>query len=130
MNSRRLRQIQVSAAILLFLLVAAAVVPAVRTPILRAAGSILVVDEALEPSDVIVVALDAGPAGVLEAADLFRAGIAPRVAFFVPFDEPPQREFVRRGILDEDDGSRMGRQLHLLGVTAAERIPEAVDGTE
>src|ERR1700731_869711 len=45
-------------------------VRAIRTPILRAAGWALVVDEPLEPADIIVIAVDADGPGVLEAADL------------------------------------------------------------
>ena len=57
-------------------------VHSVREPILRAAGWALVVNEPLAPADVIVVSLDSGEAGALEAADLVQSGIAKRVAVF------------------------------------------------
>ncbi len=73
-------------------------ISALRRPILRAAGWALVVNDRVEPSDVIVVTVEAGGAGALEAADLVRSGVASRVAVF---GEPPdtvEREFIRRGI--------------------------------
>jgi hypothetical protein len=57
-------------------------VPAVREPALRAAGWALVVDEPVGVADIIVVSLDSGGAGALEAADLVQGGIATRVAVF------------------------------------------------
>ena len=60
-------------------------VPAIRTPVLRAAGWALVITNApAGPADIIVVAVDADGAGVLEAADLVHEGVATRVAVFVP----------------------------------------------
>jgi hypothetical protein len=103
---------------------------AVRGPILRAAGWALVVDDPVEPADVIVVALDAGGAGVLEAADLVHAGIATRVAVFADPPDEVDREFLRRGIPYEDAAARSVRQLRSLGVTPVEQIPRAVAGTE
>ena len=60
--------------------VAAAIVAArsVREPVLRAAGWALVVNEPLAPADIIVISLDAGGAGALQAADLVQGGIASR----------------------------------------------------
>src|SRR6266446_8033482 len=72
-------------------------VPAIRTPILLAAGWALVVDEPVGPADVIVVAIDAGGAGLLEAADLVHSGIATRVAVFSDPPDAVAREFIRRG---------------------------------
>ena len=43
-------------------------VPSVREPVLRAAGWALVVNEPVAPADIIVVSLDSGGAGALEAA--------------------------------------------------------------
>jgi len=58
-----------------------ATVPAVRTPVLRAAGWALVVDEPVAPADVIVISLDSGGAGALEAADLVQSGITTALRF-------------------------------------------------
>lgn len=49
-----------------------------REPVLRAAGWALVVNEPVEPADIIVVTVDSGSAGALEAADLVQSGIAKR----------------------------------------------------
>jgi hypothetical protein len=43
---------------------------AVREAVLRAVGWALVIDEPVTPADIIVVLLDSGGAGALEAADL------------------------------------------------------------
>jgi hypothetical protein len=80
-------------------------------------------------ADIIVMAVDADGAGVLEAADLVHSGIATRVAVFADPPDPIDREFIRRGIPYEDAAARSARQLQLLGVTAIEQIPR-VSGTE
>jgi hypothetical protein len=103
-------------------------VPAIHESILRAAGSVLVVDEPVEPADIIVVAVDA-VGGVLEAADLVHSGIAARVAIFADPPDALDREFIRRGIPYEDGAARSTRHLASLGVTAIVQIPR-VDGTE
>ena len=70
-----------------------------REPVLRAAGRALVVNsEPIIPADVIVLTVDSGGAGALEAADLVRSGVSKRVAVF---EDPPggeDHEFVRRGL--------------------------------
>jgi hypothetical protein len=82
-------------------LAAAAIVavPSVREPVLRTAGWALVVNEPVAPADIIVVSLDSGGAGALEAADLVQSGIATRVAVFA---DPPS---------GEDHGSSAGGSL-------------------
>ena len=105
-------------------------VPAIREPIQRAAGWALVFDQPLEPADIVVVTVAAGGAGVLEAADLVRSGIAPRVAVFADPPNAVGQEFSRRGIPYEDGAAWSVRHLRLLGVTAIESIPRAVAGTE
>ena len=101
-----------------------------RGPILRAAGWALVVDESVEPADIIVVAADADGAGVLEAADLVHSGIATRVAVFADPPDQVDREFIRRGVAYEDAAARSARQLRSRGVTDIEEIPRAGGGTE
>jgi hypothetical protein len=103
---------------------------ALREPVLRAAGSALVQEDALSTADIVVIAADAGPAGVLEAADLVHAGVAPRVAVFADPPDAADREFLRRGVPYEDVAARSLRQLRALGVTAAEVVPRAVAGSE
>ena len=102
-----------------------------RAPLLRAAGSALVSEDPLTPEDIVVVASDADGAGVLEAADLVHAGIAPAVAVFEdPPDAVVDREFLRRGVAYEDASARSVRQLSALGVERIVQIPRAVAGTE
>ncbi len=105
-------------------------VPATRESILRAAGHALIAEDPLMPADIIVISLDAGGAGVLEAADLVQSGIAKRVAVFA---DPPSHwdhEFIRRGLPYEDEAARQVRQLGWLGVHDVERVPRGDAGTE
>ena len=104
-------------------------ISSIRVPMLRAAGWALVVNEAVEPADIIVVAANADGAGVLEAADLVHSGVATRVAVFADPPDAVDQEFIRRGIAYEDAAARSERQLRSLGVTAIEQIPRAVAGT-
>lgn len=108
----------------------AAGIPATRTPILRAAGWALVASDPIAPADVIVVAVDADGAGVLEAADLVHRGISTRVAIFADPPDGVDRELIRRGIPYDDDAERSARQLMSLGVKTVEQIPGSVTGTE
>jgi hypothetical protein len=101
-----------------------------REPILRAAGWALVADDVPGRADIIVVTSDADGAGVLEAADLVRGGVAMRVAVF---SDPPgavDREFIRRGVSYDDAAARSVEQLLAQGVGAVEQIPRAAAGTE
>jgi hypothetical protein len=101
-----------------------------REPVLRAAGWALVANnEPVGPADMIVLSIDSGGAGALEAADLVQSGVSKRVAVF---EDPPSGEdfeFIRRGLPYEDAAARQIRQLKMLGVTDVVRIPK-VDGTE
>jgi hypothetical protein len=73
MSSRPTRWVPI---LLLMALAAATIVavPSVRQAVLRTAGWALVIDEPVAPADIIVVSLDSGGAGALEAADLVRCG--------------------------------------------------------
>ena len=51
----------------------------VRESVLRAAGWALVVNETVVPADFIVLSLDSGGSGALEAADLLQNGVSKRV---------------------------------------------------
>jgi hypothetical protein len=80
-----------------------------REPVLRAAGWALVVDDPIAPADIIVLSLDAGGAGALEAADLLQSGISKQVAVF---NDPPSgedHEFIRRGLPYEDAAAKQIR---------------------
>ena len=113
-------------------LVAGAIVavPAVREPVLRAAGWALVVNEPVGVADIIVISLDSGGAGALEAADLVKSGIATRVAVFTDPPSGEDLEFIRRGLPYEDESARQIRQLRWLGVTDVVEIPRTEAGTE
>ena len=104
-------------------------IPSFRESVLRAAGWALVVKSGpVAPADVIVLTLDSGAAGALEAADLVKSGVSKRVAVF---DEPPSREhdeFTRRRLPYEDRGARQVRELTTLGVTDVAHISK-VGGT-
>jgi hypothetical protein len=116
--------------IVVLLGVASIAIYAFRRPILRAAGWTLIVNDSIEPADVIIVTVEADGAGVLEAADLVHSGVAARVAVF---GEPPdtvEREFIRRGIQYDDAAARSVRQLRLLGLDTIGLVPTYVAGSE
>jgi len=100
-----------------------------RHSLLRAAGWMLVADDPIHPADAIVVAVDAGRAGALEAADLVHGGLSSRVAVFADQPDEVERELVRRGIEHEDEQTRQSRLLLALGVGQVEQIA-IVTGTE
>jgi len=120
-----------SSILLLGLVVLAGVlaVPAVHRSLLRAAGWALVASDPLQHADAIVLTINAGGAGVLEAADLLHEGIASRVAVF---SDPPDlidREFIRRGAPYYDLAAVELFQLRALGVTSTEVIPRSALST-
>jgi uncharacterized SAM-binding protein YcdF (DUF218 family) len=110
--------------------VAAISLPGMRAAILRTAGWALIAEDPLEPADMIVLTTDAGPGGLLEAADLVHRGTATRVAVFADPPDHLDRELITRGVPYEDAAVRSIRQLRFLGVANVEQIPYTVDGTE
>ena len=130
MSYRRPKWASILAVVVALAAAAIVAVPSIRQSVLRAAGWALVVNEPIAPADVIVLSLASGGAGVLEAADLVKDGIATRVAVFT---DPPSGnddyEFIRRGLLYEDRGARQIRQLRWLGVTDVVQIPGNEAGT-
>ena len=122
----RLAAILVVVALAAFTIVA---VRSVREPILRAAGWALVVNEPVASADIVVLSVNSGPAGALEAADLVHSGISNRVAVFTDPPSEEDQEFIRRGLPYEDEGARLIRELRLLGVTDVVQISR-VSGTE
>jgi hypothetical protein len=132
MKQRRLFGWPRWAAIVVALALAAFAIVAIRSlrePVLRAAGWALVVNnEPAAPADIIVLTIDSGGAGALEAADLLQSGVSKRVAIF---EDPPSKEaseFIRQGLPYEDEGVRLIRQLRTLGVTDIVQISR-VNGT-
>lgn len=102
----------------------------IRRPILRTAGWVLVINDPVEVADVIVLAYNDDFAGMLEAADLVRSGVATPVAIFADPPDRVDREFIRRGVPYEDTAARAVRELKALGVSTIEEIPNTVHGTE
>jgi hypothetical protein len=113
-----------------FALTAIAVVPSIRTAALATMGRALVVNEPVGPADIIVVSLDSGGAGALEAADLVQDGIAKQVAIFTDPPSGEDWEYIRRGLPYEDESARQIRQLRSLGVTDILQISRFDAGTE
>jgi hypothetical protein len=109
----------------------ALIAPASRVAILSAMGGSLIAEQRpVEPVDVIVVAIDAGSAGLLEAVDLIHRGVATRVAMFVgPGLSKANAELRRRGFPYEDPEELRVRQFALLGVRNVVSLPR-VSGTE
>ena len=128
MSSRRPRwgPILVAVALAAFAIVA---VRSLREPVLRAAGWALVVNEPVASADIIVLSLDSGGAGALEAADLVQSGISKRVAVFMDPPSLQDHEFIRRGLPYEDEGARQICQLRSLGVTDIVRISTIEGGS-
>jgi hypothetical protein len=110
--------------------VAVVAVPSLWEPVLRAAGWALVVNEPVVPADFIVVSLDSGGAGALEAADLVQSGIATHVAVFTDPPSNEDHEFIRRGLPYEDASAKQIRQLKWLGVMNIGQISRTDVGTE
>ena len=104
MISRRLRWAPI---LVVVTLAALALVAArsLREPVLSAAGWALVVIEPVASADIIVVSLDSGGAGVLEAADLVQSGVSKRVAVFMDPRVEKTRSSSAGGSL-----TKMGRQ--------------------
>jgi hypothetical protein len=125
-QSRHVRRVLAAALVL-----AAGIALAVlcRDPLLRSAGTALIAEDPLGRADVIVLTLDVGAAGVLEASDLVRAGFATRVAVFADAPSPIDAEFARRGFRVEGNSAVWLRMLGNLGVRQREQIPIAENGT-
>lgn len=126
-----MRRLRVAAVLVAALFVAAgsALVPAIRDPVLRAAGHALVSEDTLAPADIIVLAPDVGEAGVLEAADLIAQGWSQRVAILAPPLPPLADEFERRKVAYTDEGMHYLRLLYMLGVDQAALVRMATGGT-
>jgi uncharacterized SAM-binding protein YcdF (DUF218 family) len=128
-SSLRLRRVSILVMVA-SALVALVAVPSVRQPLLRTAGWALVINKEPVPAEIIVISLDSGGAGVLEAADLVQSGIATRVAVFTDTPSREDYEFIQRGFPYEDASTRQIRQLKSLGVTDIAQIRRTEAGTE
>lgn len=104
-------------------------VSSVRDKLLRAAGWALVANDEKRRVDVIVVGVDDYGAGVLEAADLVKEGLANRVALFEDAPDSTDREFMNRGVPHYDAAALSVQQLNALGITSVTVIRRRVSGT-
>jgi uncharacterized SAM-binding protein YcdF (DUF218 family) len=116
----------VSCAILAALLLS---LPGARHKLLRAAGWALVANDEKHPVDVIVIGVDDYGAGVLEAADLVKEGVATRVAVFEDPPDATDREFMRRGVPHHDAAALSVQQLNALGIASVTVIRRRVSGS-
>ena len=102
---------------------------ALLPPIGRSIGGVLVATDVLQVVDVIVVPGWTYEAGALEAADLYKRGIAPRVAVLGPAPEPSRQELIRRGVVAIGDPWVVSL-MRRLGVQTIEVIPGYSTGTD
>jgi uncharacterized SAM-binding protein YcdF (DUF218 family) len=93
---------------------------------LRTAGWTLVAQDAPAKADIIVVSSDSLSAGMLEAADLVKAGFAGRVAIFDRRDTVLQQELARRGAPRYDPKGFLIQVLRSQGVSDIVVLPEVV----
>jgi hypothetical protein len=129
-SRRRPRWIRIVVIVVALAASAIVAVPYLRESVLQAAGWALVVNEPVAPADIIILSLDSGGAGALEAADLVQSGIATRVAVFADPPSGEDHEFIRRGLPYEDAAAKQFRQLRSLGLTDVVVIPRTDAGTE
>jgi len=107
-----------------------AALPGTRRAMLHAAGRALVVDDPVEPVDVIALPQWAGAAGAIDAADLVRGGFTRRVLLLPEQMQPAERELLRRGVSFENASAALERLLHDLGVTDVVVNEAPASGTE
>jgi hypothetical protein len=120
----KLRRIALVISATLLAVAALLVASNTRVPILRGAGQLLIADESpVDRVDAVVVAIDAGTAGLLEAADLVHGGVTARVATFVSAPGRADLELLARGVPFEDMEAKYRRQLYALGVASVVPIP-------
>jgi hypothetical protein len=123
------RLLIISSAVVLLGAAVAFGVPGIRTHLLRSAGWALVADDPLDKADIIVVAKDARAAGLIEAAQLVKDGLAGEVAIFSYSMERAEEELAHRGIAELDFNALRLPILHQLGVSSIDVIPASVGGT-
>jgi uncharacterized SAM-binding protein YcdF (DUF218 family) len=102
--------------------------PSLRNPVLSAAGHMLVAQDPPAKADIVIVSIDAdiSGSGLLEAADLVRAGFASRVGIFDRPKDKATRELMRRGAAPADVNAVTLGRLHELNVDAVLVIPTVV----
>lgn len=102
---------------------------ALTPSIVRSVGGVLVATDVVDVVDVIVVPGWTHESGALEAADLYKRGIATRVAVLGPAPEPSRQELIRRGVVAMGDPWVVSL-MRRLGVQTIEVIPGYSTGTD
>jgi hypothetical protein len=115
--------------ILIIVAVLLVIIPQTRTWMLRRAGWALVVDDPLAPADAIVLTVDAGEPGVVEANRLVAAGLSQHVAFFVAPHWQVDEDLARRGVAVDQYGTRLMQALLAEGFADVAPMPTAVSGS-
>ena len=95
------------------------VVAVVWQPLLRAAGRFLVVEDPVQPADAIVVLSGSVPDRVMEAVDLYQAGVAPRVVLTRAPELPGLSALRARGGYLPDRHEQNLAVAHQLGIPPA-----------
>jgi uncharacterized SAM-binding protein YcdF (DUF218 family) len=125
----RFRGVLVGAALLL--VAAVGVLWALRVPVLTALGRLVVEERAPSPSDAIVVLSSSIVLGAAEAAELYRAGHAPRVVVLEPLPGADERILAQLEVGIPSVRERALLVLTRLGVPRDAVIVEGVgDGTD
>ena len=74
----------------------------IRGAVLSRVGALLILDDPLEPTELLALTREAGDTGVLEVADLYAAGHAERVLLLQPQPSAVDQELARRGVQMSD----------------------------
>lgn len=104
-------------------------IPSWREELLLKIGQGLVHQDELRHADAIIIAVDGTAPEVLAAADLIRAGYAPKVWVLTGPPDELGLEFARRGLPYADKSTVALSTLKALGVKNAELVLPRVDGT-
>jgi uncharacterized SAM-binding protein YcdF (DUF218 family) len=99
-------------------------------PILTAVGEALTVDDPVAPVDVVVLSLASARADALEAADLYRTGVTPRIVLCRWQQEPLDEELARLGVpwLPVHELAAAILQRRGVPTTAIEMLDAPIDG--
>lgn len=104
--------------------------PSTRNWTFRHLGRWIVIQDPLEHADVALVTMEAGRAGLLEAADLVREGVVSRIAIFRYQLTVAELEMRNRGVDFEDATQRASHQLQAMRVRDVHEITAASGGTQ
>jgi len=92
-------------------------VPQARTSVLQRAGSLLVSEDDVGPSDAVALFTGIGPVGVLEVLDLLNERRTRRAVIIQLAPGPEMRELERRGLRLETSAARTARLLRQAAIS-------------